>query len=213
MGVPPQEEQAGFLRYIWNQFNRLVNHVRSQGIFSAILSGIDRLIREVTGLPYERFSRITPQIYLGGQPKAARLQALAERGISAVVNMRSEYDYPVETQWGEVEYLHLPTTDNTAPALADLHKGVRFIEKEVDEGGKVYIHCWEGLGRGPTMTAAYFISQGMTPVEAVDKIRKVRRFIHMTPEQVDQLTTFADSLPNVSEEEVEQLEEMGQVTS
>ncbi len=189
------QEQDNFFTYILQQLNRLWNHVRSQGIFSAILAGADRLIREYTGLPYERFSRITPQIYLGGQPQAARLKELAARGITAVVNMRSEYDYPKETHWGAMDYLHLPTTDNTAPSLEHLFEGVKFIDKEIAEGGKVYIHCWEGLGRGPTMTAAFFISQGMSPVEAVKKIRSVRRFIHMTPEQVDQLTTFAKALP------------------
>jgi len=201
MASSTQQEQVGFLRYALQQLNRLLNHVRSQGIFSAILAGIDRVVREVTGLPYERFSRITPEIYLGGQPKAARLGELAKRGFTGVVNMRSEYDYPVETKWGEVEYLHLPTTDNTAPAIDDLHEGVEFIQKEIDEGGKVYIHCWEGLGRGPSMTAAYFISQGMSASEAIAKIRKVRRFIHLTPEQVDQLKLFAKAVPEYEIEE------------
>ncbi len=182
------------MSFIFKQLNRLWNHVRSQGIFSAILAGIDRLIREVTGLPYERFSRITSQIYLGGQPRAARMRQLAARGITAVVNMRSEYDYPVETQWGALEYLYLPTTDNTAPSLEHLREGVAFIKEEIARGGKIYIHCWEGLGRGPTMVAAYFISLGLSPVAAVDKIREVRGFIHLTPEQVEQLTTYADSL-------------------
>jgi len=182
------------MSFIFKQLNRLWNHVRSQGIFSAILAGIDRLIREVTGLPYERFSRITSQIYLGGQPRAARMRQLAARGITAVVNMRSEYDYPVETQWGALEYLYLPTTDNTAPSLEHLREGVAFIKEEIARGGKIYIHCWEGLGRGPTMVAAYFISLGLSPAAAVDKIREVRGFIHLTPEQVEQLTTYADSL-------------------
>lgn len=193
-------QQDHFFSDALKQLNRLWNHIRSQGIFSAILAGVDRAVRETTGLPYERFSRITPQIYLGGQPQAARLKELAARGITAVVNMRSEYDYPKETHWGAMDYLHLPTTDNTAPSLEHLFEGVKFIEKEVAEGGKVYVHCWEGLGRGPSMTAAYFISQGMTLDEAIAKIRTVRRFIHLTPEQLDQLKLFSKALPEYQQE-------------
>ncbi|MCA9913710.1 MAG: dual specificity protein phosphatase family protein [Anaerolineae bacterium] len=198
--TPEVSQQDNFLTYSRNQLNRLWNHLRSQGIYSAMLSGVDRFVREYTGLPYERFSRITPQIYLGGQPQAARLKALAARGITAVVNMRSEYQYPQETQWGAMKYLHLPTTDHTAPTLDHLFEGVTFIEEQVAKGGKVYIHCWEGLGRGPSMTAAYFISQGLSLDEALAKIRRVRRFIHLTPEQLDQLKIFSKALPEYEAE-------------
>jgi dual specificity MAP kinase phosphatase len=89
-------------------------------------------------------------------------------------------------------YLHLPTIDNTPPTLEQLYQGVEFMKKEIDEGGKVYVHCWEGIGRGPTMVAAYLIKEmAMTADEAWKHIRKVRPFIRPTGAQVAQIERFA----------------------
>ena len=44
--------------------------------------------------------------------------------------------------------------------MAHLLEGTAFAERIVNAGGKVYIHCAGGIGRAPTMAAAYFMSQG-----------------------------------------------------
>jgi protein-tyrosine phosphatase len=54
----------------------------------------------------------------------------------------------------------------------------------------VYIHCAGGVGRAPTLAAAYFITQGMTLDEALALIRRTRPFIHIMPAQMDQLRQF-----------------------
>jgi protein-tyrosine phosphatase len=68
-----------------------------------------------------------------------------------------------------------------------LHQGVTFIQAVVAKGGKVYIHCHGGVGRAPTMAAAYFVSQGYSPAQAVEVIRKARPFIELKPAQLEQL--------------------------
>src|SRR5690606_26126006 len=85
---------------------------------------------------------------------------------------------------------HLPTVDNEAPSLIHLEQGVDFIREYVQKGEGVYIHCWEGLGRGPTMAAAYLVSTGLTPDEAWGKIRETRPFIRPTEVQQKQLEAF-----------------------
>jgi protein-tyrosine phosphatase len=90
--------------------------------------------------------------------------------------------------------LRLPTPDNTPPSLAHLGQGAAFIKEELEKGGKVYIHCWEGLGRGPTMVAAYFVSTGMTPAEAWSKIRAVRPFVRPNAGQMQQLEAYASQV-------------------
>ena len=78
----------------------------------------------------------------------------------------------------------LPSTvDDTPPSLEDLQRGIEFISEAVNDGGKVYIHCSAGVGRAPTMAAAYFLSQGHNLDEAIEMIRQVRPFINiMTPQ-------------------------------
>lgn len=173
------------------EMQRLYRQLRMQGPLLASLSGIDKLYRMTTGRPMRRFSQITPQLGLGGQPASHVWPRLIARGLTGVVNMREEYDYIKKVRFGDLRYLYLPTPDNTPPSVADLHVGVRFIRREIERGGGVYIHCWEGLGRGPTMAAAYFVSTGMSPTEALDFIRAVRPFIRPTPAQIESLHQFA----------------------
>lgn len=155
------------------------------------MAGLDKVTRIVSGLPPRRYSHITPQIILGGQPAKHVLDDLVRAGVTGVVNMRDEYDYQDEIGTLNLRYLRLATVDNTAPSLDHLKLGVEFISNEINSGGSVYIHCWEGLGRGPTMTAAYFVSQGMPIGDAWNKIRTVRPFITPTLGQIQQLEKFA----------------------
>jgi len=152
-------------------------------------------VRLLSFTPDRRYSQITPQLFVGGQYYGSGWPALAAWGITAVVNMRTEFD---DHQAGiaPARYLHLPTTDNTAPTLEHLAAGVAFITQEIARGGGVYIHCKSGIGRAVTMAAAYLVSTGLTPVEAWARIRDVRPFIRPTAAQVTQLERFAANPPS-----------------
>jgi protein-tyrosine phosphatase len=47
------------------------------------------------------------------------------------------------------------------------------------------------VGRAPTMAAAYLVSTGLPPDEAWARIRAVRPFIRIKPEQAAQIARFA----------------------
>jgi dual specificity MAP kinase phosphatase len=96
--------------------------------------------------------------------------------------------------------LHLPTKDNEAPSLHDLIKGTDFIVHEIAIGGKIYIHCRKGLGRGPTMAIAYLMRRGATLEDALSLIKKVRPFISPTVAQIgrlNELSLYFESLSNL----------------
>lgn len=150
---------------------------------------IDHSYRRITGKPMARRSMITPQLFLGGQYGQSGLATLQSWGITGVVSMRmippKQY---IHTEWLDV--LHLPTPDQTAPTLEQLTAGVSFIQKHIDSGGRVYIHCHHGEGRGPSMTAAYLISTGITLDDALTQIRAIRSFIRPTTVQLERLREF-----------------------
>lgn len=173
---------------------RLIRQLWAQGSYLMFLAAYDKLARMVTGHPTWRFTHITPEIWLGAQPAKWVWPTLSKAGITGVVNLRQEYDYQHEIGSLPLKYLYLPTEDNTAPTLDQMRRGAAFITTEIQQGGRVYIHCWEGLGRGPTMAATYFVSIGATPAEAWAKIRRVRPFIRPTASQQQRLEEFAASL-------------------
>lgn len=174
------------IKIMWHIF---LNRLRTQGLFTTLIWFYGRGLPYLTGIPVVRYSRLTPDIYLGAQYSAAGKRKLEQLGITSVINMRIEFDN-AEHDLALKQYCHLPTIDDDAPTLEHLEKGVAFIQQVLAEGGKVYIHCAGGIGRAPTMAVAYFMSQGHTLPEAIALVKKSRPFINIMPPQLEQLKQF-----------------------
>ncbi|MDX1530294.1 MAG: dual specificity protein phosphatase [Rhodothermales bacterium] len=156
------------------------------------LSTWDALVRRARGGSPDRFVRITDRLWLGGQPGRRGLPRLAAAGVTAVVNLRDEYDYAHRAEAGGLRYLHLPTVDHEAPALAHLAEGVAFVRDELARGGHVYVHCLQGVGRGPTLAAAYFVAEeGLSPEAAWARVRQGRPIARPNAKQRARLDAFA----------------------
>ena len=176
----------------------IVRRLRAQGFRTTALWAYARGVPYITGVPILRYSRVTPALYVGPQHRANGKRALAQAGIAYILNMRSEFDDAVHGLTPDTPpdgspadapaaYCHLPTPDDEAPSMAHLAQGIAFIESAIGSGGKVYIHCSAGVGRAPTMAAAYLIRCGYDADDALDLIRSARPFITITPPQMRRL--------------------------
>jgi protein tyrosine phosphatase (PTP) superfamily phosphohydrolase (DUF442 family) len=172
------------LDILWNRLTR-------QGVRVTIWWAADHAARILTGAPIRRVSQITPRLHVGGQYRRRGWPTLESRGITAVLNLRVEFD-DAEAGIAPERYLYLPTDDDQAPTQDALNTGVAFIEEEIKGGGAVYVHCGSGIGRAATMAAAYLIDSGLTPDEAWAHIRKARPFIRPTPPQLQRIEHYAD---------------------
>ena len=166
-----------------------VRRLREQGLRTTFIWAYGRGVPYMTGTPILKFSRVTPLVYVGPQFRESGKKMLHENGFRHLVNLRVEFD---DAEHGlEMEnYCHLPTEDNAAIRVDHLNKGIEFIHSAVEHGEKVYIHCSAGVGRAPTLAAAYFVSRGMTVDEALSLVRKARPFINIMPPQMELLRTF-----------------------
>lgn len=180
-------EETGLLTK-WFHLLRL--HLVHRGLRYALFWTTDLVVRLTWGVSPARFTEITPHLHVGGQYLRWGLPILKRRGITAVVNMRDEFDDREEAIAPE-RYLYLPTVDNTPPSLDDLREGTDFIHNEIQRDGRVYVHCEAGVGRAPTMAAAYLVSRGMDADSAWDLLRERRPFIRPTATQVRQIERFA----------------------
>jgi protein-tyrosine phosphatase len=146
----------------------------------------DNIYRVIAGVPRLKRSQITAHLFLGSQYNLQGLKKLKALGVTAIVNMRMHNTYE-EAVYEGIKYLHLPTVDNTAPPMDVLIKGAEFIDTEIKNNGIVYVHCRQGLGRGPTMAIAYLIKFGLTFDDAYAMVKKVRVFINPMASQVKRL--------------------------
>lgn len=181
---PTSVEDVGLLRK-W--FELLWRNLFQRGLRFGALWTYDLFHRLIVGVSPRRFTEVREGLHVGGQFKRHGLPYMEEQGITAVVNMRIEFD---DRQAGIApeHYLHLPTIDNTPPTLDDLRRGAEFIEGQLSAGGEVYVHCEAGVGRAPSMAAAYLVlCQGVPPQRAWDQIRETRPFIRPTLSQIEQI--------------------------
>jgi hypothetical protein len=168
----------------------LWQRLTKQGLRTTAWWAADHLVRIVSGAPIRRVSEVIPGLHLGGQYRRYGWPRLQARGITAVVNLRVEWD-DLALGIAPERYLHLPTVDDAAPSLAHLVQGSDFIAEELERGGAVYVHCGSGIGRAATLVAAYLVAAGRSPEGAWDEIRRVRPFVRPSAAQIEQLEVFA----------------------
>lgn len=179
--------------------------IREQGLRTTALWAYARGIPKISGAPLLGYSRVTDSLYVGPQYRRNGRRALLRAGITHIVNMRSEFDDAEHgLTLGDVasdQYCHLPTVDDEPISDRHIAKGIEFIDRAVRGGGRVYIHCSAGVGRAPSMAAAYLISCGYSAEDALGQIRKVRPFIRPTPMQIEALKQFEKKQKSEAETE------------
>lgn len=138
------------------------------------------------------YTQITPYIYVGtNMCCGVHFMKLRKLGISAEISLEERQ---TEEPEGMDTYLWLPTIDKTPPSQTQLRVGAQCIDALVKSRKKVYIHCMNGHGRGPTLAMAYFIHAGSSFDEAFAQVESKRPEIHLEPSQKRALKIFEKSV-------------------
>lgn len=119
-------------------------------------------------------------IILGALPFTSDLPRLHHLGVTGVINMCVEFPGPI-AQYDRmgIEQLWLPTVDFTPPELENIVRGVEFIDRHTEAGGKVYVHCKAGRGRSATVVLCWLIHRRhLTPEQAAAYLAEQRPHIN-----------------------------------
>ena len=116
---------------------------------------------------------LTDRIAVGGGIwTSENMAAVAQAGITHVIDMQIEFDdTPLGAAHG-VEVLWNPTDDDFEPKPAELfRRGVEFAEAALEgTNAKVFIHCAAGQHRAPMMALAVLGSMGWKVEDAMELI-------------------------------------------
>jgi Dual specificity phosphatase, catalytic domain len=132
-------------------------------------------------------SWLTPHLAVGGSFPIERAEHLAKTlGVRAVVDLRMEAcdDESVLKRHG-LTFLHLPTEDHCAVSEPMLRNGVAFVNRHVNKGERVLIHCEHGIGRSATLALCVLVSRGLEPLEALDLAKTRRALVSPSPPQYE----------------------------
>jgi len=121
----------------------------------------------------------------------ADLAWLCEQGIGAVLSLTETPLDAAALERYELESLHLPVDDMTAPAPEQFDSALRFIDWQRVRGQRVVVHCKMGQGRTGVILAAYLVRLGATPAQALARVRAVCPGAVENREQEHALGAFA----------------------
>jgi len=126
------------------------------------------------------FSWVVPGMLAGcpmpgvSAPMGYDLDLLSSIGITMLITLTEEDIYQTELQAAGLNNLHLPIYDREAPSLTQMHMLLFKMQKLIETGEVLAVHCLAGLGRTGTVLAAWMIKEGgLSSEEAIRRLRLI----------------------------------------
>ena len=127
------------------------------------------------------YSRVAIDWLIPGQlaksfiPDDGDLVTWQKEGIESVVNLLEPHfdDVARQERAQGFKVLHSPIPDMCAPTIDQIQIIVRWIDREINEGKKVLVHCLAGIGRTGTVLTAYLIFKGEEIENALKQVLAV----------------------------------------
>jgi len=109
-----------------------------------------------------------------GSNLVSSLSSLRIHGIQAILSLTEE---PLEfstLREFEMNYLHVPIDDFTAPTPDQVEESIHFMMDQIEQQNGVMVHCHAGIGRTGTILACFMVRQDMDANQAIQYVRRLR---------------------------------------
>lgn len=142
---------------------------------------------------------IDDSIFIGTQVDSANKQQLQKLGVTHVLNASSESPNSYEDDF---EYLKLALDDSAEVDITEtFSRAFEFIDRCMEEKGRLFIHCQLGVSRSATILIAYIMrSYNTTLHNAIAMVRSRRQQILPNKGFLKQLGRFEERLLKVDED-------------
>ncbi|RME03891.1 MAG: protein tyrosine phosphatase [Planctomycetota bacterium] len=144
-----------------------------------------------------------PKIMGSSHPDESQILECARQGIQTVICLLSPHQplrySPENLKKHGIAWYHIQIEDFCAPTLEQFQSFFQILDERLPHGG-VLFHCQAGCGRTGTMAAAYWIRQGLSAPQAINKVRQSNPHAVETQEQMQSLKDLEKQLQNPQKE-------------
>ena len=169
-----------------------------QGVQDSAMVG--KVMLHSTHVP-DGFSWIVPLKLAGcAQPGLLRpidydLDLLAQVGITMLLTLtETDLDQAALTR-NRLRNIHFPIYDREAPSITQAYMVSKRIQRAMDQGERIAVHCKAGIGRTGTILACWMIHQGGVGAQgAIERLRSIRPSYVQSREQEEFLYAFEQDI-------------------
>ena len=117
----------------------------------------------------------------GGRAGERKLEAIVRYGVTLFVDLTREEDelepYEdlarriAERSGKKIDYRRFPIPDGDIPPSDEVTREILdFIDRCIEDGGCVYLHCLGGIGRTGTLVGCFLVRHGLEADKALEKV-------------------------------------------
>lgn len=108
-----------------------------------------------------------------------RIDMLLAAGINVFVDLTTADELPAyntllreQASYHNMKtrYHRFPVGDFGVPSRAHMREILDYLDAMLENGNKLYLHCWGGVGRTGTVVGCYLVRHGMTGEQAINQL-------------------------------------------
>ena len=176
-------------------------------------------------LPFDRSYWVIPGKLLVGEIPSAKDEAtrkqkienLVMMGFDAVINLMeaeertfsgellvdytNDLDYFAVRANKKIVIHHHPIKDLSITTADKMRETLHLIHNLIEDGKKVYVHCWGGVGRTGTVVGCYLLEQNMastdTVLQTIDYLKRTTPISERNSPETDEQVNFVLNWPSL----------------
>ena len=133
-------------------------------------------------------SLINSNLAVGG---TGNIKNITKKGMQSILDLRKEScDDKYMIKKYSIHYLRIMISDRGVPSIQETQNAIDWIETQIQQRRKVFVHCNLGRGRGPLLIVLYLISKGMNSKLAINIVKEKRSFTYLNKKQINFIREF-----------------------